>query len=167
MAAAGVATLVSGSSGGGHQAAGGGDFTPADSSCVTVAATVRDAAASALPDGARWGQPRLPEGAAPGQCGTGGLFWLPFQYRGHEAELGFEGGTGMTQQGCDPERRPVRCQEIDGGEIGHLDSPEEYGVLFERDGLYFFLGLEPTAADPDFTTDQLADAAEAVATVFS
>ncbi|GAA4713357.1 hypothetical protein [Phytohabitans rumicis] len=166
LASAGVATLVTGQSGG-HLAGGSEDFTPADPSCRTVAETVRDAAASVLPDGIQWEAPRLNEGTADQPCDTGGLFWLPFEYQGRDGELGFEGGTGMTERGCDPERKPAKCQEIEGGEIGHLNNSEEYGVLYSRDGVFFFLGLSRGQGEPTLTTDQLADAARVVATVFS
>jgi hypothetical protein len=100
------------------------------------------------------------------QCNTGGLFWLPFEYKGRDGELAFEGGTG-SQRGCDPERRPVKCEKIDDREIGYLNGSGEYGVLYSGNGVSFFLGLTQGKADRALTTDQLADAALAVATVFS
>lgn len=179
VAAAGVGAVVTGPSDGaqvGGARVGGAppqDFTPADTKCRTIAATARDAAASVLPAEIRWAEPKFYEdSAAEMDCAAGGLFWIPFSYQGANWQVGFEGGTGMTGEGCDPARQPVKCQKIDGGEIGHMDSPAEYGALYSRDGVFFFLGLQtgddtPLPAQKPLTTDELASAAEAVATIFS
>lgn len=175
VAAVGVTTVVTGPSGGGSEVGGvtQQDFTPADTKCRTVAETAREAAAATLPSEARWQEPSfLEDSVAETDCARGGFFFLPFVYEGMNWQLGFEGGTGINERGCEPDRQPVKCQEIDDGEIGHLNSPNEYGVLYSRNGLLFFLGLQFTeeGALPDskpFSTAQLADTAQAMATIFS
>jgi hypothetical protein len=174
VATVGVTTVVTGPSGGGSQVGGvtQQDYTPADTKCRTVAATARDAAADTLPSDVTWGEPRFfADSAAEADCAGGGLFWIPFAHEGADWQLGFEGGTGMDDPGCDPSRQPVECQKIDGGEIGHLNSPDEYGVLYGRQGVFFFLGLsaaddQPLPDSKPFTTDQLAETAQAIATIF-
>jgi hypothetical protein len=132
--------------------------------CAQLAADVAGAAGAALPD-LRFSSPRLPQGAATADCATGGLFWFTVTRGGVAFELGFEGGSGVSgQQGCDSSRSLKRCDVIPGGEIGHIDGGGEFGVLFERGDVYFYLGLSDPRTDR-LTTDELAEAATRIADV--
>jgi hypothetical protein len=132
-------------------------------SCRAFATEVSAALESALPTGIRWERPELPPGADTADCGGGGLFWVSFTYDGERGRLGFEGGTGTAEtDACDPDRRPVRCEQIDGGEIGHLDGADEYGVLLAHGQAFFFLGFAGGGSHP-LTTEQLAAAARRIA----
>jgi hypothetical protein len=133
--------------------------------CAQLADEVAASLRSVLPE-LRWGKPRLPEGQETADCGSSGLFWLTFTYGGEDRELGFEGGSGFTDRGCDPERRPVRCEQFAGGEVGHLARGDEYGVLLRRDrgGVFFFLGISDGGTDQPLSTDQLSAAAQRIAT---
>jgi hypothetical protein len=132
--------------------------------CAQLADEVAASLRSVLP--VELGKPRLPEGQETADCGSGGLFWLSFTYRGEDRELGFEGGSGSADRGCDPGRRPVRCEQVDGGEVGHLANEGEYGVLLRRDrgGVVFFLGISGGGTDQPLSTDQLSAAAQRIAT---
>lgn len=132
-------------------------------SCRAFATEVSAALESGLPREIRWERPVLPPDAETVDCGGGGLFWVSFTYDGEQGRLGFEGGTGKADSdACDPARRPVRCEEIDGSEIGHLDGPDEYGVLLAHGPTFFFLGFAGGGGRP-LTTDQLAAAARRIA----
>jgi hypothetical protein len=131
--------------------------------CRAFAAEVSAALESALPAEIRWERPDLPPAADAADCGGGGLFWVSFTYDGERGRLGFEGGTGTAQtDACDPARRPVRCEQIDGGEIGHLEGGDEYGVLLAHGQTFFFLGFTGGRGHP-LTTEQLATAARRIA----
>jgi hypothetical protein len=133
-------------------------------SCRDLALAVAGATKSVLPDGIRWEAPELPPGEDGAECDTGGIVWLTFSYRGQQGRLGFEGGTGFDDRGCAPDRKPVRCEQIDGGEVGHLSDNGEYGVLLSRSGVYFFLGLmDARPGKQPLTTDELSKAAQKVA----
>jgi hypothetical protein len=132
-------------------------------SCRTLAVAVASATRSALPQGIRWEAPELPSGAEYADCAGGGIVWLSFSYQGQHGRLGFEGGVGFDDRGCAPDRKPVRCEQIDGGEVGHLRGDAEYGVLLSRAGVYFFLGLMDTRPGKQpLTTDELSTAAQRV-----
>lgn len=131
--------------------------------CRALADEVTASLESALPREIRWERPELPPEASGADCAGGGLFWVSFTYGDERGRLAFEGGTRAgPSDACDPDRRPVRCEPIDGGEVGHLDGVGEYGVLLAHGGTFFFLGLADGGARP-LTTDQLAAAARRIA----
>ncbi len=137
-------------------------LTATPTRCADLAAAVQTVAAAALPAEIEWTGTRLPEGAA--DCTGGGLFWVNFAYRGRSHTLGFEGGESADGKPCDPERRVTRCDDGGAYQVGHYRDADDYGVLYGRTGLFFFLGLE-SGADPPLTTDQLAMTAEQIARV--
>jgi hypothetical protein len=131
-------------------------------SCRAFATKVGTALESALPREIQWERPELPPDAEAADCGGGGLFWVSFTYDGEQGRLGFEGGTGMAgSDACAAARQPVRCEQFDGGKIGHLDG-DEYGVLLAHGQTFFFLGFAGGGGRP-LTTDQLATAARRIA----
>jgi hypothetical protein len=141
-----------------------GEAAPAGS-CRALAEKVSASVEAALPTEIGWSAPRLPAGQEGASCGDGGLFWLSFTYRGQRAELGFEGGVRATGRACDPGRPVVDCEDFDGGQVGHLNGGEEYGVLLRRDrgGVFFFLGVVGPAGERPFTTYELSAAARRIA----
>ncbi|HYN94523.1 MAG TPA: hypothetical protein VES42_11795 [Pilimelia sp.] len=135
----------------------------AKSSCGQLAEAVTETLRSALPADLEWSQPTVPEGAEAADCERGGLFWVKFVVAGQEHQLGFEGGAEPQGRGCDPTRDVVRCEQIPGGEVGHLASRDEYGVLLRNKDAYFFLGLSDPGTEQPVTTAQLSQAAQRVA----
>jgi hypothetical protein len=141
---------------------------PRPRTCRQLAAAVTTATESALPGGIRWGVPELPEDTENADCTNGGIVWLTFTYQGRERRLGFEGGDGFADRGCAPARKPVKCEQIAGGEVGHLAGNKEYGVLLSRSDVYFFLGVVDAGPREPLTTDELSKAAQHIAVeVFS
>ena len=133
-------------------------------SCLGLADAVTSVLTRELPAEITWSEPDVPADQAAESCAGGGIFWVTFTLQGQTRKLGFEGGPGATGRGCDPERQPVRCDQFPGGEVGHLDSPDEYAVVLSRDdGLLFFLGIMDGGTTQPITTAQLAKAAQQIA----
>lgn len=126
--------------------------------CAELAEAVKTVAEATLPEEIRWTGTRLNEGAE--SCPGGGLFWVTFTYRGGDHTLGFEGGE-MEGEPCDAERSVVDCEEGGTYRVGHYNNAEEYGVLFGRTGLFFYLGIDD-GIDPPLTTDELATVAKEI-----
>ncbi len=142
--------------------------TPTHRTCRQLAESVTAVLRTALPADLQWESPFLMEGGDAGSCDTGGLFWVRFTRAGKRYQLGFEGGSGQSLAGCDATRQPARCEEVPGGEIGHLANAQEYGVLYGANNIYFFLGFSEPGTKQPLTTDQLSDAAKQIAhTVFA
>jgi hypothetical protein len=130
--------------------------------CADLAEAVKTVAEATLPAEIEWTGTRLNEGAD--SCAGGGLFWVSFVYRGEGHTLGFEGGEQASGEPCDPDRGVTVCEDAAAYKVGHYRSTNDYGVLFGRTGLFFFLGLED-GIDPPLTTDELATVAKEIARV--
>ncbi len=126
--------------------------------CADLAEAVKTVGEATLPAEITWTGTRLNEGAE--NCDGGGLFWVTFTYLGDEHTLGFEGGE-MEGKACDAERCVVDCEDGGTYRVGHYNSDQEYGVLYGRTGLFFYLGLQD-GVDPPVTTDELATVAKEI-----